>query len=243
MNKQIYKDFDLPTKRLTGLAHYVPPRARRSEEIERRQQLPPGVLLIEQQRRGLAVAAAILKIVEQPEDVAFSTKIIAASSLNSSWYGFARGSDVMRRRLKLPVLGGREQPWKPIEPIGLVRVAADSLEDGTLMSNRLITAIARERPTIETYQMTLGRRIGNAGLALASANLGNIDLETPSVEVQALVRRQCLSTLAASEALGSKIGAPPSLAQLAEPDSPLSVYWRLNAPNGAYEALEMAVDA
>jgi hypothetical protein len=40
--------------------------------------------------------------------------------------------------------------------------------------------------------------------------------------------------------MSERIGTHPSLAQLSDPDSDLSVFWRRQAPNGAYEALEWA---
>jgi hypothetical protein len=39
------------------------------------------------------------------------------------------------------------------------------------------------------------------------------------------------------------VGSNPTLAQLSDKDSPLSVYWRRNANDLAYDALEQAYEA
>lgn len=40
----------------------------------------------------------------------------------------------------------------------------------------------------------------------------------------------------------AEIGVNPSLAQLGDVDSPLSVYWRRHAPNGAFDAYMEALE-
>ena len=46
-----------------------------------------------------------------------------------------------------------------------------------------------------------------------------------------------------SRTLYKQVGSNPTLAQLSDNDSPLSVYWRRNAPDTAYEALEQAIES
>ncbi len=109
----MYKDFDLPTNHQAKGEDYIPPKARQADEIERRRRLPSGTLLAEQQRDGIAISAEALARLEREEDLQFASRILGASALNTSWYLFAKGAPVMRRRLKLPVLATPEPEFRP----------------------------------------------------------------------------------------------------------------------------------
>ncbi len=242
--ERIYKDFDLPTKHLDG-RHFVPAKARDEEEIERRRQLPQGVLLAEHQERGLAVASTILRFVKEPEGVGFSSRIIAASGLNSAWYGFARGAEfeVMRRRLKLPYLAIQNPAYQECSS-DILDEAAFRFGDARATAEQLKNAIETYSPRVERHKRTLGRKIGKASLTLACVDLGDKLIEQPlsSVDTQILVREHSLRALNDARTLGDTIGLPPSIAQLADPDSHLSVFWRREAPTDAVRAYETAVD-
>lgn len=241
--ERVYKDFDLPTKHLDGL-HFIPPKARDQNEIERRRQLPRGVLLAEHQERGLAIASTILKHVEDRESVEFSSRILSASGLNSAWYGFARGAEyeVMRRRLKLPFLAVQKPEFQE-SSADMLYNAAYEFGEARATADQLKTAIEAHSPKVDNYRRTLGRMIGKASLTLACVDLGDELCARPlgSVDTQTLVRARSLRALNDARTLGDSIGLPPSVAQLADPDSHLSVFWRREAPNGAAMAYRTAV--
>lgn len=242
------KDFDLPTKHLGLDGHFVPPKARDEEEIARRRDLAPGTLVAEFQQRGLAVASTILKFIERPEDIHFSSRVLAASGINTAWYAFARGAEgeVMRRRLKLPYLAAHKPELR--------RASSDILEDASWLFHEASTATHELINTSEQYfprrfdtaRRKVGRITGRASLTLACVSLGDELIAHPeglaSVDTQILVRQQCLRALQDARTLGDEIGLAPSVAQLADLDSHLSVFWRRNAPNGALQAYETAVD-
>lgn len=245
MEKEIiYKDFDLPTKHLVAERHFVPAKARDEDEIERRRSLRPGVLLAEHQEHGVAVAASILKRLHQPEDVAFASKIISATGLNTAWYSFARGAEheVMRRRLKLPFLAAHAPEFRPSSD-ELLYDSAFYFDEARQTGEDLIEIIGRDPRKEEQLKKKFGRQVGKASLTLACVSLGDELQANPvrSVDTQDRVRQRCLQALESSRTIDESIGLPPSFAQFAEHDSHLSVYWRREAPSGAQQAYHTAV--
>ena len=73
-----------------------------------------------------------------------------------------------------------------------------------------------------------------------AAVLGRLDDDPESQ--QYLARRGAMELLEESRTLHNHVDSNPTLAQLADNDSPLSVYWRRNADDMAYEALEQAIE-
>lgn len=242
---RIYKDFDLPTKHLGADKHFVPAKARDEAEIARRANRQPGVLLAEQQERGVAVASSILKHLTAPEGVAFSARVLPAAGLNTAWYSFARGAEfeVMRRRLKLPFLVARTDEFRQSSD-DLLTEAAFRFDEARGKGVELIAAIEGELPKTERVKRSFGRMVGKASLTLACVELGDRLVEHPlgSVDTQILVRQRSLQALNDARTLQTEVGLPPSLAQLADPDSHLAVFWRREAPTDAVRAYHTAVD-
>jgi hypothetical protein len=237
MNKP-YNNFDLPTRHLNN-NHYVPERARASEEIERRHRLPHGTILAEHQRDGLAIASRIMQSVEQPEDLAFAGNVIAMSSLNAGWYNYAANSSVMRRRLLLPTLASEESDWRETKT-GLLTKAQQGLATSAVLAEVLVATKVENRSTARAQQQ-LGRQLGNTSLQLACIEVGTIAGSYSAFDVQDIARTESLQLLEQARVLGDQVGSHPSIAQLADQDSDLAVYWRRQAPNGAYQAYEAAI--
>lgn len=246
----LYRDFDLPTKHLEETKHFIPAKARDEAEITRRRDLAPGTLLAEQQERGVAVATTIIKLVTEPNDIAFSARLLSAAGLNTAWYSFARGAEneVMRRRLKLPFLAahqplGQELPVRP-NTDDLIQETAYLFSEARASGLGLVDAIQCNPVRAERLRKAFGRQVGKASLTLACVELGD-QLQSPligAVDTQKLVRGQCLQALEDARTLGHQIGLPPSIAQLADPDSHLSVYWRREAPNQAVDAYHRSTE-
>lgn len=238
--KRPYSHFDLPTLHYSGPEHYVPPRTRDAEERARRHGRPPGTLLAEQQYTGLRVAEGIMNHTLDDDDIAFVAPLLAASGLNSSWYGFARNheNEVMRRRLELPRLIDETLMWRETRD-GLLCKTREGLATAAQLAGLLAEAIAENRQRTRLFTRT-GRTIGNSSLQLACVTIGNVPYGLSPFEIQALARQHGLEALMMSRRAVAEVGVLPSVAQLADTDSPLSVFWRRHAPDGAYEALEAA---
>lgn len=238
--KKPYSHFDLPTQHL-GMEHYIPPRTRDEDEAERRRYLPRGTVLAEQQRNGLYVAQAIMNQELDEPDELFASRVLAASGLNSSWYSYARNARVMRRRLFLPKLIDEEAAWRETHD-GLRAKVRDGLAEAVKWGEVLAWATAES--TVRTHlPVVAGRAMGNASLQLSCMTIGDVPRGVGTFDVQAVAREQGLASLEFARRAEAEMGVAPSIAQLADKDSPLSVYWRRNAPNGAYEALEQATQA
>lgn len=241
----IFKDFDLPVRHQPKGADYVPPKARDEEEIARRRIRPAGTLMADEQCDGVAITADILSGLEDPADLAFASRLLGASALNTSWYLFARNAPVMRRRLKLPVLTVPVDDVRP-DTLELIQARDRRLEDvsGRSRTYASIVAFGFGEMLLDNHRTRLGRNIGNSALAIASVDLGDVFTfgSSDDFEVQDAVRRRALRTLTDARELGVELHTVPSLAQLANPDSDLSVFWRRNAPNGALIAYERAYE-
>jgi hypothetical protein len=246
MSKEpIFKDFDLPTMHLPDGEHYVPRKARSQAEIERRRALPAGSLMADLQYRGTKMAQTILEHVQEPDDISFSARLLAVSGINSAWYSFAQNAEVMRRRLKLPLLIHPNILLRPNSG-DVMHGAQQGFAGATLDAKRLSIAVENETMRVGLRKRQLGKSLGNSSLKLACVSLGDQvvadSTHLTDASVQILVRQRCLDTLKDSRTLGEEIGTCPSIAQLADPDSDLSVHWRRNAPPGAYEAYEQAAE-
>lgn len=244
-NKRPFRDFDLPKNHLKNVPHYEPRPPRDSSEIDRLAELPRGTYDAELQHRGIAIATAILsQLDEGGQGLRFATRWLAASGLNTSWYNFKEcSSDVMRWRLKLPILATEDPEQRP-SALMLHRQIIGSMRESVMHAAGVVTEIAQP-PLLETRRRQLGRNLGHGALIMScfavgdfigyeSGNLGDYDL-------QSLARQRGLASLEDGRNLASTIGVAPSKAQLADPDSPLSVFWRREAPQDAFEAYEFAV--
>jgi len=237
--KTPYKNFDLPKQHLIG-EHYVPARARHADEIERRRSLPRGTLLLEQQQSGLTIASHILDDLEDESDLRFATETLAASGLNAGWYSYAQQAPVMRRQLDLPELADDTYEWRESRDGLLLRVR-DGLAHAAELASTLVQATPEHR-SFKRHVFNFGRQMGNVSLKLACVRMGNAPLSLNAFDVQSAARDESLAALDTARTIASTIGVNPSIAQLSDPDSPLAVYWRRAAPNGAYKALEEAME-
>lgn len=238
MNKP-YRNFDLPKQHLDE-RHYMPARARSKSEIERRRSLPSGTTLAEQQRDGLVIASKMLEWVEQPEDVTFTSNVIAMSGLNAGWYSYAAKSAVMRRRLSLPRLADEETGWRETHD-GLLTKAQQGLAYAASLADLLVGATIEQRAT-EHYRQQIGRNLGNLSLNLACIELGNVAQSYSEFDIQDLAREHSLQMLDSARTFGDQIGTHPSIAQLADPNSDLAIHIRRHAPNDTLEAYEEALE-
>lgn len=233
--------FDLTREHLSERGHYIPPKARDAEEIARRRSLPAGTLIAEQQARGLEIAHDILASVEPGEDMLFTTRMLGMAALNSSWYMFGQdASDVMRRRLWLPKMADDDTGYRQ-SAAELRTTTIDSLDGAHSMAQEFATWLAERRAT-ERRKKQLGRHLGNTSLHLAVLGDGRTVIGGDAFDVQDEVRERSLELLRFARQFGIDAQTHLSVAQLADADSPLGVHWRHEAPDGAYEAYQEALE-
>ncbi len=244
MSTRPYRDFDLPTRHLTGERHFIPPKARDEAEIERRRAQRPGTLLTEAQHKGVVIASRILAAVHAKDSLNFVAETLAPASLNTAWYLFGQDAPTMRRRLKLEVLGTDDPEQRPTAYM-LHQSSVEDLQTATAYSAELVGATRAGLESTGRLRRELGRVLGHGALTLSCVPLGDtIGYEAAALsnfDLQAIARQRGLHALQQARVLTEAIGTPPSIAQLADPISDLSVYWQRNAPNEALEAYETAV--
>src|SRR6202008_618747 len=233
--KKPFTHFDLTREHLSEQGHYVPPKTRDAQEAARRRGLPAGTLIAEQQTKGLGLAHNILGRVEPGEDMQFVTRMLGMAVMNSSWYVFGKDAgDVMRRRLWLPKMADSETDWRQT-PKELHLETVDGLVEAQYLSGQFAKKTEKLRVT-ETHKRGLGRLLGNMSLNLAVLGDGQTVLGGNAHDVQDQVRERSLGLMRFARQFGIDQQAHPSAAQLIDPDSPLGVYWRREAPDGAYQA-------
>jgi hypothetical protein len=237
--KKPFKHFDMPTQHLAGYdTHFIPPKARSAAETERRRSRPAGALVAEHQLHGIQIAATVLARVSEQPDIDFVSQLIGVSGLNTASYVFPKG-DVMRRRILLPNMIG-EDGVEPPRTADHLEAARHGLREATVAAEGLLIVAGEKSKATMRLRMELGRQIGETSLGLICADMADIVPFDNELAIQSMARQQSLLALEASRTMGAEIGTPPSLAQLADPDSHLSVYFRREAPNGAYQAFEEA---
>lgn len=243
MNKLPYTDFLLPTRHLAeGYPdlHYVPVRTRDTDEAERRRALPSGTILLEGQARGARFASRVLELTQTPEGQAFAAGRIAASGLNTSWYALARGANVMNRRLKLPTTARLEDDWRT-DTAGLMAEASAGLQHSVQLGEELVSNHIETRPNKKTTA-AFSRTLGNACLELGCVSFGLQFEDLSAFDAQALARSAALEIVERVRVTQQGRATYPSLAQLTDPDSDVSVMWRRDAPDDAFDAWTQAYE-
>lgn len=247
------RNFDLPAQHIneTDGSNYVPPRARDVEEITRRQALRPGSLIREFQASGAKVAQSIYGYpITEREDAIYIRQRLAVPLFNSAWYTFANAGATpdffMRRVLKLPVLAEDEtdieDSWRASKEFleGKVR---DGLAHTATLASRLSIQYQRghEKSRLKT-EADLGRSMGNTALLLINLQNADTPLGMSESKIQDLVMSYASDLLEDARTSHGATGYHASIAQLADPESPLSRDWRDNAPREAYHVFVQAQD-
>lgn len=234
-----FKHFDLPVNHLTRHGHYVPPKARDQAEIDRRRSLRRGTLVAEQQHEGTVVAARMIDFLADKDDSDFLPMTLAAAGLNTAWHNIAQGeTDVMRRRLWLEVHARRRQD---VTRTGLLEIAADGFAQSAELANLLRLTTELGSAAMFGFKKKYARRIGNSSLVLAAVTRADLIAEClDPVGQQFQTRVAAMRALDAARNLEETVGANPTMAQLADRDSPLAVYIRRNGTNTTIDAWEAA---
>lgn len=249
--EQGYRDFDLPVAHLSTNRDYVPPKTHDVAELARRRDLNPGTLRYEMQERGLIVARTILRELNEEEARMFASDLLAKAMLNSAWYSYAqRRTEVMRRRLKLPIMLHDHN-----RDADLLYGGTSAIVDRAVgYAQQLVVAHEYMPERVDVRQHDVGRVMGNVGLRLAvfspvlrgefpAPKLSDDDAPLNDSYMQGQVRSIAMSTLTDARMMAGHAQVHPSIAQLADPYSPLSVHWYRNAPGSAQTAVKEALAA
>ena len=237
--EQAPKILDLPTEHLTGNGeHYVPPKTRDSTERDRRHELPTGTLLLEKQQAGIGVMMATMQGIETPEGRTYAIDMFAPSLMNAAWYQYGRNFEGMRRQVELESMVDDEGNFltqeQRIEKLvqrltALYEIAGRTVKDHT------------ERKIQVTRHRKLGRAMADTATTMVSVGMGDISPAVELASVRLDVRDRSQRAIRLGRTAELTLGAFPSAAQFANPDSDALVAWRRDATDDAYRALEAAI--
>ena len=241
--KQGFRDFDLPKEHLISDRHFIPAKTHDRSEEMRRREMRPGTLIVEQQAKGLNVARTILENISDEEGLLFAANTLAVAGLNSAWYSYAqRAHDVMRRRLKLPIMLHQ----RARQPASIVEDAKSLLKGAESEAAKLAWAMDRNSRRVDERQRNVGVRTGNMALRLATYEpvlSGDFGMVLDDESMQAHVREIALDALTSARTMHLVAGSHPSVAQLSDPYSELAVYWHRKAPGSIQSAVNDALAA
>jgi hypothetical protein len=217
---------------------YLLPLARDEEMIAFRRSHQPGTARTQYEARGIRIASRVLDLTKQHADLSFVAPIIAMSGLNTSSYNL-QAPNLMRRHFRLPTVAGIEDERRETS-VDLITRAQEKLIVVSSLSETVLSGMVEGRGGIERKRTLLGRSVGEAALLIGVAGMGNFPLSMSAFEVQDRVRKQAMVLDDMSINFATEIGTLPSLMQLGDPDSDLSVYWRRKAPTAAFQAFDQA---
>ncbi len=247
--------FDLPTANLhEHVGHYVPPRARNDDEVERRSRNPKGTVILEAQHDGVRIMQRMYELLGDDRESRLQlSRELGAVCLNTAWYSYANiassqdvvGSDnIARRRLNLPkhtwIYDDGQIAYETEE--GDIAHSVDGMKAAVSLAAKLERAhVIGADSTERILQRQFGRAIGNVGLRLAAASLiGQREGEEEPYIIQTNVRNAGTDAIKRSRELYDN--AYPTLAQLPDPDSQLSVRLHRSASTPVNSALIEATD-
>lgn len=246
--KQGPKTFDLFVANLQPGTDYVPPPTRDSVEAARRRNNPPGTVVLEAQQEGVIITARTLDALnfEDNDQEAFEyfARTMGAVCLKTSWHNYAKYAlgqskkvdQINRRRLQLPIHAeiSDENEIAYETRARNEQKLQEELSHVSTIGGLLVHAHRNQLESREyTARKQFGRAIGNAGLRLAATHLvGSRD--TPE-KLQLAVRDSGREALELSHTIYD--GVHPTMAQLSDINSPLSVHLRRSAPTTVHDRI------
>lgn len=217
--------------------HSVVRKALDSTEADRRGSLPSGTVKLEDQAKGMALIEQVVNNrFENPRDKRFLGTHLGYAALFGGLYTSATGtSKVMNRIYDIPEVAAHE--WTQTEN-GLWMQGKDIISAAASGSQELTI---RHMNHMDSEDRT--RRIGRS-FGSSAAFLFNYGQPIPSgtpYEAQFVVRERVMDAGFAARQQVDEIGRFPSVAALADIDSPQSSWLRRNAPSQeVYSAIVQA---
>lgn len=236
-----FKKLHIPTGHLDKCRLPVPAKAHEAGEVQRRKAERAGVLVLRHEQAGLQTMrhqVGQLAVNGTAKDIGFTTRTFAMALANSAHLSHGRGRPVMATPHELLRLLNDDY----VELSGeMVLAEFGSLLDGAIAtSGDLIDARRFGLPQEQDYRKQVGRQLGKAASYANCVLLADQLSGCSQKQQQKAIRDDCMDMLASARSFDKTIGSAPTVAQLANPLSQLSVYMHDEAPAGAYEALMAA---
>lgn len=252
-----YSQLVLPSTHLPADSeHAQPASARDSDVIDFRRSRPHGALVYDEERKGLIIEQFVVRNYEQQgvDDDNFSLKMLAMAAINTGFYDFARDASVMNRNIPMPELAINQSGGRVLRPSRtqfLAEAIPGNIEQSIQFATQRLDEFQKSpdfnNRKVAKLSYELGKTVSRTALLLGGVSQIEHVHDMDAFEAQKRLREHLTKlledarTIAAKPVDGHKpMGSHPSILQLANQDSDLSVYWRRNAPNEAVDLLEEA---
>lgn len=240
MEKKPYTKYFLPNHDL-AIQDAKPERTRDPLEIEARRSVRgTGSLVLQRQGRGIETVSETLKNIEDPELQRQWAGFAGGAMLMSANYMFERDPvEKMNHALDLPELA--TQFGDRTSPDTLEEYTYRSLASTADSSYKLANRVAERAPSVRNY-LGLARRIGQAGLMLAVFPWRETSPGESAFDIQMEARASAMQIHDNAIALGRTLEVVPSVMQLADHLSPLSVHAQRTMPTEVHDAYIAALE-
>jgi hypothetical protein len=231
---------DLPVVHLGPEGHYSTPKADDPEIITFRRR-NPGVAKFMAVSVGANVARSIcIECADELPTALAAREVLLPATINSLWYEFAEGEQMNRRALPYYDL------WNTSDTSDVCTTsAAENLGDAatSLKTMNLFMSGSTGR---EQKRLYVARRLKDAVQALVAVSVADTIQADPGryteQRVGEILRSETNAALGVSRTMWRDIGTHPSLHQLANRDSDLSVHIRRKSPSEVRQAMTAAQD-
>lgn len=228
------KQLDLPRNQFYDLDDYTTYPSDDPLVIAKRRE-HPGTLISDQELRGIAILDALNPDrFDNTRDQHAARDIYTHTTLGSANYGL-RSDETMYSTLRLGLAadGSRTRYAEryytsPEEHVARTRGylgRAAALADTRLQLQR----VGGDQERITTIDRHIGRNLGNAGLSTLIYDMPGKLSHLHPVDIQLKSKERAIELLSDVREYGQSIGVLPSVAQLAEFDSPVAVDIRRHA--------------
>lgn len=224
--------------------HFKLPALRTPSEIEYWHEQMHGARIATFELRGLQAARTFTQRASTAEDIRFINNVLAPAGEVSAWYLKFFSSTRMRRVGHIPMLGFEDIDLRPTAR-DVHEQSKDALGQAIAIGHGFVRAHETRARDIHMHREALGTAIGDAALLLSTIEIADTVRPMRPYATQMAVRDHGLAMFERSRTMWKEIGSHPSLAQLAYPDSDLSVYIRRSddTPPNMIEAFEEATAA
>lgn len=242
------KQLDLPRNHFEGISHYETYRSDIPGIIAKRQ-LHPGTLISDQEHRSVQIIDALHPTrFDSPSDQHAARDIYTRTTLGSANYGL-RSDETMFSTLRLGLVAdGRRTTYAErhyTSPEEYLAQTQRSIALAAMTSETRLRLLRTggDPKRIYVLKRSVGRHLGNAGLQTLSYDMPGKFTHLHPVDIQIKSKERAIELLSDTRDYAQDIGVVPSVAQLAEPDSPVAVDIRRNAPPAVRRAYEAALAA
>lgn len=223
MRERPRRQFHFPAVQTATDLDYVPKPTRDEALAAEYKGKPSGIVIARLQKVGSAAAArAFTKTVETGDshDISDMSNLLSIVSFGTAYHVYAQheGDKVMYRQVPLPNLVDPDSKER-MSRGELIAQAQNHLAHTAQVAIE-IEKLLLNRSDFEKANLYLGRSFARAGVLLAALKEDLPQLRLEEVEMQHEAWRAAQSTYARTLELSGQIGARPTIAQIADDQSP-----------------------